>query len=49
MRDTSTALRFAVTAICALEQDIELRFIENSKPDQNIYIERFNRTFGRKS
>ena len=43
-RNGSELTSSAFTEWCA-EQHIELRFIQPGKPDQNAYIERFNRTY----
>ncbi len=42
--DGSELTSEAFTAWCKT-QHIELRFIQPGKPDQNAYIERFNRTY----
>jgi putative transposase len=43
--DNGTELTsYAFTEWCQ-EQDIELRYIQPGKPDQNAYIERFNRSY----
>jgi len=43
--DNGTELTSQAFTDWCREQEIELRFIQPGKPDQNAYIERFNRTY----
>ena len=43
--DNGTELTSQAFTDWCKEQEIELRFIQPGKPDQNAYIERFNRTY----
>ena len=43
--DNGSELRYAVITYRCAEQGINLKFIQLDKPQQNVFIERFNHTY----